>query len=427
MNAALYVRVSTQEQALHGLSVDDQIQALKKYCAENGLTVYKIYNDAGISGHTTYLKRPKLLELIADCKAKNVDVILFTRIDRWFRSVKDYYLVTEQLGGVPWKAIWEDYETETSAGQFKVNIMLSISEAEAARTSEKVRSVLQYKKAKGEYLGKAPWGFKVENRKLVVDTEAEPLVRLMFETYLRTSSSFEAQKALINAGFKCPANTLRNRLKNPQYIGAYITEEEHNRIVDGMAKYVRHAKENVVYIFTGIVFCGYCGCRMAATHIVDRRAKSGKVVHYNQYRCTKHEHGQSVFVTEKVLEKQLLEMIEPAFNKARLEKIETRKDELPKADPAKLRAKLKRIGIRFEDGDITVEEYRQKRNDILRQLREIETSNEEPISLPDNWRSIYDCLDNLGKRAFWRSFISEIRITKENRYSLGYDDLRYTL
>lgn len=160
--AAIYVRVSTAEQRDHGLSVDSQIDALQKYCRENGLDVAGIYNDAGISARKKYKARPALLQLIQDCKDHKIDIILFTKLDRWFRSVADYYEVQSQLDAakVPWRAIWEDYETETSAGVFKVNIMLSIAQAESDRTSERIRAVNEYRKSQGYIIvGKMPLGY----------------------------------------------------------------------------------------------------------------------------------------------------------------------------------------------------------------------------------------------------------------------------
>ena len=94
---ACYVRVSTDEQKKHGLSVDNQISALEAFCKEKGYIVQGIYNDAGISARKSYRKRPALLQLLEDCKKGQIDLIIFTKLDRWFRSVGDYYEVQTQL------------------------------------------------------------------------------------------------------------------------------------------------------------------------------------------------------------------------------------------------------------------------------------------------------------------------------------------
>ena len=177
--AALYVRVSTQEQKNSGLSVDSQIDALEKYCEEQGYTVAGIYNDAGISARKKYTKRPALLQLLEDCKKHEIDIILFTRLDRWFRAVAGYYEVQNVLDAckVPWRAIWEDYETETSQGIFKVNIMLSVAQAEADRDSEKIRSVMEFKRNNKEYIGgKVPVGYRIEGKKIVKDEKTYRIV-----------------------------------------------------------------------------------------------------------------------------------------------------------------------------------------------------------------------------------------------------------
>ncbi len=155
---AIYVRVSTEEQRKNGLSVDNQIEALTEFCRDNQFSVVDVYNDAGISARKSYKNRPELLRLINDCQSNRVDLVIFTKLDRFFRSVADYYACIEQMNNVPWRAIWEDYETETSSGVFKVNIMLSVAQAESDRTSERVKSITDYRRAKGEYIGRPPFG-----------------------------------------------------------------------------------------------------------------------------------------------------------------------------------------------------------------------------------------------------------------------------
>lgn len=168
--AAIYVRVSTKEQKEKGLSVDSQLLALREYCSNNGYVIAGEYNDAGISARKKYINRPALLQLIDDCKEGKIDIILFTKLDRWFRSVADYYQVQTLLDSykVPWRAIWEDYETETSTGLFKVNIMLSVSQNEADKTSERTKEAVKYRRLRGDFVGgKCPRGYRRENKKLV--------------------------------------------------------------------------------------------------------------------------------------------------------------------------------------------------------------------------------------------------------------------
>lgn len=180
--AALYVRVSTVEQREQGQSVDSQIAALQEYAKENNYAVAGVYNDAGVSAHVKYTRRPELLRLIDDARSGKIDVILVTKLDRFFRSVKDYYAVMDQLDHVSWRAIWEDYETETATGIFKVNIMLSVAQAESDRTGERVKAVNDYRRAKGEFVGgKIPIGYKLEGKQLVQDPETHDAIAAFFK------------------------------------------------------------------------------------------------------------------------------------------------------------------------------------------------------------------------------------------------------
>ena len=115
---ALYMRVSTEEQARHGDSIEAQRQALRQYADTHNLTVIGEYADEGISGQKPVRKRPALSQMLREVETGRVDLILFTKLDRWFRSVKLYYQAQEVLDAhkVAWRAILENYNTETADG-----------------------------------------------------------------------------------------------------------------------------------------------------------------------------------------------------------------------------------------------------------------------------------------------------------------------
>ena len=99
------------------------------------------------------------MRLLSDVEAGKIDLILFIKLDRLFHNVADYYEVQKILDahGVHWQTVLEDYETITSSGQFKVNIMLSVAQNEADRTSEKnPRCVGQQDQARLRHLRQNP-------------------------------------------------------------------------------------------------------------------------------------------------------------------------------------------------------------------------------------------------------------------------------
>ena len=189
MKVALYARVSTQEQAQHGLSIEIQTEQLRQWAKDNGHEIAGEYVDAGISGKKPSSKRPALSRFMSDLEnGLQVDALIFTKLDRFFRSVKLYYQAMETLDrhGVAWEAIQEDYETVTASGRFKVNIMLSVAEDEADRTSERVKNVMEAKRQRGEYVGGTPFGYTKKDSKLYVNEETYPALQALFEEFIAT-------------------------------------------------------------------------------------------------------------------------------------------------------------------------------------------------------------------------------------------------
>lgn len=435
--AAIYVRVSSIEQKKHGLSVDNQIDSLVKYCKAKKLK-YKIYNDAGISAHATYKKRPALLQLIEDCQRGEVSIILFTRLDRWFRSVKDYYLVTDQLAGVPWRAIWEDYETETSSGQLKVNIMLSIAEAEASRTSEKIRSVIDYKVENGSFFGSAPLGYKLETENgittLVKDEKTRPVVECFFRNYLQTFSVRDATKKVNEAGYKISQAHANRMARNETYTGVnrnahfepYITRKEYETILEQRKIRTRATSApSIVYIFGGLLRCRTCGYNLNS---YSNKLCGDSVM----YRCTHSSSKDGKInasynrIYEKDLEEFFIDQLDFEMEKARRE-IEVKISPLEKDNAARaaaLQKRMERLKDLYIDGEISRDEYQKRKGEFEEELNNIEIKPKRRVpDLPEDWKEIYTSLSRDGKKAFIRRVVDHIEID----YGEIHDKARFHL
>ena len=437
-NAALYARVSTAEQRDHGLSVDSQIDALQTYCREHGYHIYGLYNDAGISARKTYKKRPALLRMIADCRAKKIDIVLFTKLDRFFRSVPDYYACVEQMNGVPWRAIWEDYETETSAGVFKVNIMLSVAQSEADRTSERIKAVNNFRRARGDYVGQVPVGYKREGRTLVIDEEKRAGVQALFDGYLAYKPIEECVADARAKGVSFHRRTANDVLKRATYYGdaygavvpAYITKSQHDAIIARMSENIRRpVRTGTVFLFQGICRCGYCGCKMSSS---SRRRHSNRRGDYIQiiYQCRKAVNDfvnvpcNGCGINEEYVEESLLQQIEPEMNEynARVKAtvVNTDIEEILAARKS-LQGKLTRLADLYEDGMIDRAEYRQKRDAIREDLSRLpEPEQAHEVSLPPDWKTMYDQLTKENKREFWHSAIKEVKIYRGHKIAITF-------
>lgn len=435
MRVAGYMRVSTEEQKKFGVSIGQQEVELKKWAIENGHEYVGAYSDAGISARKRYTKRPSLLRMLEDVKAGKIDLIIFTKLDRWFRNVADYYDVQRILdaNGVAWKAIWEDYETETASGRLKVNIMLSVAQDEADRTSERIRKTNEYRWASGDVVQKLPAGYKRENKKVVIDPEKEPAVRAFFDTFLKTGNVTRAAEAAEALGHHVTLVGARRMLKNRFYVGsvrgievpAYITEEEHRKIQRMREQYTRLPKKDFVYLFSGLLICGNCGGRLSCQ-------KNAETVYYVCGRYINHSQecndlDKRGYANENKLEQWLLESMEADIKR----QTNAKQNVQPagkKVDRKKLESQLSRLKTLFVIGDIGIEEYQQERQKLRSKLDAMEAEPAPPPaniqklldSLPPNWTEKYKSLSREGKRDFWRQTISTITIYPDRPPVIDY-------
>ena len=210
IRVALYERVSSDEQALRGYSIETQIANLEDYCKEKNLRIVDHYTDAGVSGGKAATKRPGMSRLLRDVELGKIDMILFTKLDRWFRNIKEYFKVQEilELHRVEWKAIQEDYDTTTANGRMAITIFLALAQNEREKGSERIKVVYEHKRKNKEacFGGKYnPLGYKKQKDKngitrLVIDPETEAPTR-EFWRILKEGSTIMAAGRAVNAAF----------------------------------------------------------------------------------------------------------------------------------------------------------------------------------------------------------------------------------
>ena len=125
-----YIRVSTQEQKLHGLSLDAQRDTLSRYAKLHGLKIVDWYEDEGVSGRKLIRRRPALQRMLKDAELNKFDRIIFIKLDRYFRSVAEYHECQKILEThkVLWTATEEKYDLTTANGRAFVNMKLTDAE-----------------------------------------------------------------------------------------------------------------------------------------------------------------------------------------------------------------------------------------------------------------------------------------------------------
>lgn len=431
MNVAVYVRVSTQEQKQHGISVDAQESACRAWVQEQGHFLVRVYNDAGLSARAKYSKRKAMLQLIDDIRAGRIELVIFTKLDRWFRNVADYYEVQAILEqyGVRWRAIQEDYETETASGRFKVNIMLAVAQDEADRTSERIKAVAEYKKQKGEIMGRAPVGYKIEDKRLVIDPATEPAMRAFWDTYLATYSRKAAREAAQALGVVFNDTRASRTFRNETYCGnhfgvpcpAYITPEQFQEIRRHVESRTRETKTRMVYLFSGLLKCSICGGNLTSAAPYQK----DKVRRIKTYRCCTHtqyiNRCPGTYANESKLEQYLVENLSgilSAYKTAAREGSAKRKD--CSAEIRRLEGRLSRLRDLYIDGELDRDTYNSRSSDIKSSLQALQAEAEQTsadraaaLELPPGWADTYLSLSDSGKKAFWRETLCEIWISRD--------------
>src|SRR5579883_410796 len=187
---AIYTRVSTDsglEQDFN--SLDNQREASEAYIksqAHEGWRLVKArYDDGGLSGGT--LDRPALQSLLADIRARKVDVVVVYKVDRLTRSLADFARLVElfEAHGVSFVAVTQQFNTTTSMGRLTLNVLLSFAQFERELAGERIRDKFAASRKRGMWMGGAiPLGYDVKDRKLVVNDEEAGHVRLIFRQYL---------------------------------------------------------------------------------------------------------------------------------------------------------------------------------------------------------------------------------------------------
>lgn len=427
IRAAIYARVSTDQQAQEGDSIPAQIDALTRYVNERqDMVLAGEYIDEGISGRKA--DRDELNRLLDDVKAGKIDRICFTKLDRWFRSVRHYCNTQEILdkAGVTWMAIWEPiYDTSTAAGRLIINQMLAIGQFEAENTSQRIRAVMEYKVAQGEAVtGKCPIGYRIKDKHLVIDEEGAVIPRLAFDTYSTTGSLGETARVLQAHGFDLHKQNVKYMLKNRKYIGEHRSNQAYCPPIIDKALFddvQRKLSMNVaistkrVHIFTGILKCGCCGRRMASAFNA-KKTKHG----YPYYRCHGYYVPPRICVNRAVIGERSLE----AYLIDQLPKIATDAvvtEERQSVDTSKQVAALDRKIARLKDlylaELITLDEYKKDKEDFEDQRAALLAMSEPPqkdlsalkdfLSIKD-LRGLIEALTPQERQYFWRGVIREI-------------------
>lgn len=441
LRAALYIRVSSAEQAMHGYSLEAQKEFLEAYAKDKKMRVVGIYADEGKSASKRLYQRKALLKMVEDMEAGLIDVILFKDITRWSRNSSHYHKIQDRIdaAGGYWIAVQQEHlETKTPTGRFQVTVMLGTAQLEAEQTSERIKFVNASRIPKGGVPwggNSCPLGYTVADidgmKRVVKDPEQEEMTRDFFDCFL-TYASLRKALMLVSEKYghvlfdKSGRKMLYNTMYKGEYKGVkgycepYLTEEEFDKIQKIMANrnYTPNDPKRV-YVFSSLVRCKECGRNLSAYHTGYQPTNTVYLYYrcknYTMYRTCNHSRGMG----EKKLEKWLLKNIEQEMNKY-IQEVKIEQADPPDTEKIrkKIESKLKNTRELYIDGDIDKQEYTRRKEEFEAQLAEIPTFEVKDTSaleefLNSDWRTLYESLGQAEKRSFWRGIIEYIEVDND--------------
>jgi site-specific DNA recombinase len=280
MKTALYIRVSTDEQSKEGYSLDAQLDKLEAFCYSQGWEITKVYREEGQSAKD--MNRPQLKKLIKELEL--VDVVLVYKLDRLSRSVADInkLLQTFEDNNVSFKSSTEPYDTTTSQGKLLINIFASLAQFEREQLAERVYMGMTKKAELGERNGgRAPFGYKLVDGKLVIKEDEATIIQEMYRLYLSGKGIRSIVLYMQQFGIKKDIRTISRWLENPVYAGklrwgnhskmdtmiydntvhtAIIDEETFEKVqLLRNKRTIEGKKATSPFHFSGVLRCARCG------------------------------------------------------------------------------------------------------------------------------------------------------------------------
>ena len=433
--AAFYIRVSTEEQALRGYSLEAQLADLEAFAKENFMVITDHYIDAGTTARKKLKNRKEFQRMLSDVRADKIDIILFIKLDRWFRNVADYYEVQKVLDAhnVTWKCTQEFYDTTTANGRLNLNIKLSIAQDESDRTSERIKFVFENKVKNNEVIsGSLHFGFyiKKENGKKVVaiDEEKMEIVKNAFDYFLFCNSIRKTCFYIYEKyGINWVQDSFKRMIFDDMYAGIYRDNKNYCpaafsidymkklRSVVPLQTFSRTGKV-YCYLFSGLVKCSLCDHNMTAN---KSERKYGTYIYYRcktylSRRTCSNIHG----IQEKIIERYLLNNIRRIMKECIFEyEITDRKVKKPNQDKQKIKTKMRKLKDLYLNDLIDLNEYRKDYEAYRKELDKLESVRSPEVNigrlqriLSEDFIQAYETLDREHKRSFWRSFIKTIYV-----------------
>lgn len=307
MTVALYIRVSTHEQAEEGYSIGEQTERLKMYVKSHDWKIYKIYTDPGFTGSN--MDRPALQQMLQDAKNKMFQMVIVYKLDRLSRSQKDTLTIIEEKllpNGCDFVSMSENFDTSTPFGKAMIGLLAVFAQLEREQIKERMLMGRLARAKDGKYHGGnvAPFGYDYIDSTLLINDYEAMIVRYIYDLAQEGKASNTIIKK-INDKYNCKLSqtTVNRIISSPlykgyvQFMGKYYPGEHEPIISDeqfeSVQELIHKRKEdyklkkikpgNIGTCLSGLIFCARCGNKYyknCTSTVID-----GKRYSYERYSC----------------------------------------------------------------------------------------------------------------------------------------------
>ena len=400
----LYMRVSTEDQAREGFSLPEQKERLEAYCKFKGFVIKDYYTDAGISAKTGNY-RPEFERLKEDIKSKKINTIIALKQDRITRSIFDWEELMRFLeeNDAYLDCVNDDINTTNANGKMVSRILMSVSQQEIERTSERTKVGLAGAIKQGHIPHQAPLGYKHENKKLVIDHLTKDVVIRIFElyhkgmSYQKISTLFNKEQVLGKTNWRDSSIVaiLENeiykgdfvhgkRTKHPTYyenvVEPIVSKEMWEECQVQKKKNSKSYQRTLTYLFLQKLRCPKCN-RILGGKATQK--KNGNIYYY--YYCHDCKINFKESLVEEYFNDFVNELVEydSVVNQFFLPMIKQKFDEPQeelKKDINKQKDKLERIKRAYINGVFNLEEYNDERKLVESALEKLQNELDEATS-----------------------------------------------
>lgn len=400
----LYMRVSTEDQAREGFSLPEQKERLEAYCKFKGFVIKDYYTDAGISAKTGNY-RPEFERLKEDIKSKKINTIIALKQDRITRSIFDWEELMRFLeeNDAYLDCVNDDINTTNANGKMVSRILMSVSQQEIERTSERTKVGLAGAIKQGHIPHQAPLGYKHENKKLVIDHLTKDVVIRIFElyhkgmSYQKISTLFNKEQVLGKTNWRDSSIVaiLENeiykgdfvhgkRTKHPTYyenvVEPIVSKEMWEECQVQKKKNSKSYQRTLTYLFLQKLRCPKCN-RILGGKATQK--KNGNVYYY--YYCHDCKINFKESLVEEYFNDFVNELVEydSVVNQFFLPMIKQKFDEPQeelKKDINKQKDKLERIKRAYINGVFSLEEYNDERKLVESAFEKLQNELDEATS-----------------------------------------------